>query len=134
MTNLLKAYPIDPGLIPLYGRTGRAIDGRGLETAVLLELERREYSVDYLKTRDGWEVDFMAERPGDTPILNQVCLETQDEAAWEREIRSLASAVQAMPDARAILVTLDPTPPSRILPESLTWMPASRWLLETEHA
>ena len=37
MVNPRKAYPIDPGLIPLYERTGRANTGHALETAVFLE-------------------------------------------------------------------------------------------------
>ena len=41
MVNPRKAYPIDPGLISLYERAGRANLGHALETVVLLELERR---------------------------------------------------------------------------------------------
>ena len=41
MVNPRKAYPIDMGLIPVFDPTGRANLGHALETAVLLELERR---------------------------------------------------------------------------------------------
>ena len=41
MVNPRKAYPVDPGLNPVFDRTGRANLGHALETAVLLELERR---------------------------------------------------------------------------------------------
>ncbi len=41
MVNPRKAYPVDPGLIPVFDRTGRANLGHAPETAVLLELERR---------------------------------------------------------------------------------------------
>jgi uncharacterized protein len=128
----IHARPIrsTPGLIPLYERYGRENAGRALETAVLLELERREYAVDYLKTRDGLEVDFLAEQPGEAPHLIQVSLDTQAESTWEREVRSLASAVRSFPGARATLVTLDPTPPAQMLAEGVTWVPASRWFLE----
>ena len=40
MVNPRKAYPVDPGLIPVFDRSGRANVGHALETAVLLELER----------------------------------------------------------------------------------------------
>ncbi len=33
-------YPVDPGLIPVFHRSGRANEGHALETAVALELER----------------------------------------------------------------------------------------------
>ena len=38
MVNPRKAYPVDPGLIPLYERTGRSNLGHALETAVFLGL------------------------------------------------------------------------------------------------
>ncbi|MFW5973346.1 MAG: ATP-binding protein [Bacteroidota bacterium] len=129
MVNPRRAYPIDAGLIPLYERSGREHRGRALETAILLELERREYKVDYLRTSEGWEVDFIAERPGDPPLLVQVSLESTADETWEREVRSLESAARAFPDALPVLVTLDPTPPAHDLPEPIQWMPASRWLL-----
>lgn len=132
MVNPRKAYPVDPGLIPLYERIGREHRGRALETVVLLELERRAYTVDWLRTADGWEVDFFAERTGDTPLLVQVSLDTAADATWEREVRALSAAARAYPDARALLITLDSSPPTRDLPAPLEWRAASQWLLETE--
>lgn len=131
MVNPRKAYPIDPGLIPLYERTGREHHGRALETAILLELERREYTVDWLRTDDGWEVDFFAQRPGDPPLLIQVSLDTVEIETWEREVRSLEAAARAYPTARAHLITFDSSLPAHELPATIEWRPASRWLLET---
>jgi uncharacterized protein len=130
MANPRKAYPIDPGLIPLYERAGREHRGRALETAVLLELERRGYTVEWLRTSEGWEVDFHAERPGDPPLLVQVSLDTVADATWQREVRALASAAAEHPGAVPLLLTLDPTPPARAPEPSIRWMAASEWLLE----
>ena len=80
MVNPCKAYPVDPGLISLFARSGRSHRGRALETAVLLELERRGWEVSYVRTTEGWEVDFFAHRAGDPPMLVQVCLETAQDA------------------------------------------------------
>jgi uncharacterized protein len=132
MANPRRAYPIDPGLIPLYERAGREHRGRALETVVLLELERRAYTADWLRTPEGWEVDFFAERVGDPPLLVQVSLETTADETWEREVRALESAARGHPEARALLVTLDSSPPRRELPSPLEWQPAARWLLEVE--
>lgn len=129
MANPRKAYPIDSGLIPLFTRLGREHEGRALETAVLLELERRGFEMDWLRTPDGWEVDFFAQRSGETPLLIQVSLDTADPETWQREVRALMDAQGAYPEARAILITLDPTPPAHEIPEGLEWTPASRWLL-----
>jgi len=131
MVNPRKAYPIDPGLIALYERPGREHRGRALETVVLLELERREYSVTWLRVGDDLEVDFLATRPGDPPLLVQLSMDTTEDSTWEREARALEAAAQAYPDADALLITQDPTPPLRALPDSLQWMAAADWLLRS---
>ena len=130
MVNPRKAYPVDPGLISIFERSGGAHHGRGLETVVLLELERRGWEVSYVRTAEGWEVDFLAHRPGEQPLLVQVCLESEADETWDRELRGLEAASAAIPDARPFLVTLDASPPTRPLPATASWAPASRWLLE----
>ena len=130
MVNPRQAYPVDTGLIALFERSGRTQAGRALETAVLLELERRGFEVSYVRTKEGFEVDFLAHRSGEAPLLVQVCLESEGDETWARELRALQAGAAAHPDARAWLVTLDATPPTRPLPEGITWAPAARWLLE----
>jgi hypothetical protein len=75
------------------------------------------------------EVDFFATRPGDSPLLVQVSMDTTADATWEREVRALAAASREYPDAEALLVTQDPTPPRRPLPSPLEWKAATDWLL-----
>lgn len=130
MVNPRKAYPIDPGLIALFERSGRTHHGRALETAVMLELERRGYEVAYVRTAEGWETDFIAHRAGEPPLLVQVCLESEGDETWTRECRGLEAAAREHKEARAFLVTLDAVPPTRPLPAGLIWAPASQWLLE----
>ena len=130
MSNPRKAYPVDSGLIALFERSGHENRGAALETAVLLELERRGFDVAYVRTPDGFEVDFLAERAGDRPLLLQVSLETEGDATWDRELRALEAALPFHPEARAILVTLDAAPPVRPLPDRISWLPAAHWLLE----
>lgn len=72
MVNPRKAYPVDPGLIPVFDRTGRANVGHALETVVLVELERRGMSAGYVRTPEGHEVDCVARRPGGGEELIQV--------------------------------------------------------------
>ena len=130
MVNPRKAYPVDPGLIALFERSGRTHQGRALETVVLLELERRGFDVAYVRTAEGFEVDFIAHRAGEAPLLVQVCLESEGGETWERELRALEAAAVTHSEARAFLVTLDAIPPRRKMPARLTWAPAARWLLE----
>jgi predicted AAA+ superfamily ATPase len=130
MVNPRKAYPVDPGLIPLFERSGRSHRGRALETALVLELARRGWESSYVRTSEGFEVDFLAHRSGEAPLLVQACLESERDETWVRELRALDAAAAEHPDARAWLVTMDATPPRRPMPPGVGWAPAAQWLLE----
>ena len=129
MVNPRKAYPIDPGLIALYSRSDRTYRGASLETVVLLELERRGFTVTWVKVGDDREVDFLAEQPGEQPLLVQVCLDAAADETWEREVSALAEAAAQRRGARAILVTGTSSPPGRGLPKGLEWLAGAEWLL-----
>jgi uncharacterized protein len=130
MVNPRKGYPVDPGLIPLYESTGRPNLGHALETAVLVELERRGYEVSYVRTKEGFEVDFLARAPGQSPELIQVCLDISDNTTREREVRALAGAARELPKARPLLLTLDSMAPRPPLQAPLEWCPAASWFLD----
>lgn len=129
MVNPRKVYPVDPGLIPLFERSGRRHAGRALETTVLLELERRGYDLAYVKTVDGFEVDFLAIHPALEPLLVQVALETGEVSTLEREVRALEAAMREHPEASGLLITMDATPPRIAPPSGARWVAASKWLL-----
>ncbi len=129
MVNPRKAYPVDPGLIPIYERAGRANLGRALETVVLLELERRGCEIGYVRTSEGYEVDFHARDPDGHVWLIQVSAEIRDPTTWQREIRALASAAEAYPDATPLLLTADSQPPTEALAPRFVWQSAASWLL-----
>jgi hypothetical protein len=126
MVNPRKAYPIDPGLIPVFDRTGRANVGHALETCVLLELERRGAEVGYVRTPGGFEVDFLARIPGGGEELIQVCAGAEEEVV-EREVRALAEAARLHPRASLNLVSLDR--PEGELPKGVVGHGALEWLL-----
>ena len=130
MVNPRKAYPIDPGFIPLYERAQRANIGHALETAVLIELERRGCETTYIKTDTGCEVDFHAQPPVGPAQLIQVCADLTAPETHEREIRALLDAAKKHPRAGLRLITLDSTPPMRALPPRIHWQPAASWFLD----
>lgn len=132
MVNPRKAYPVDPGLIPVYDRTGRVNLGHALETVVLVELERRGYETTYVRTREGFEVDFMARARLGEGVLLQVCADISDPSTRDREIRGLSAAASEFPEARPMLLTLDSVPPQPDLPDPLRWISAANWLLTDE--
>jgi len=83
-----------------------------------------------VRTREGFEVDFLAQRADEPPLLVQACLESEADVTWTRELRALEAAAAEHGGARAWLVTMDATPPTRPLPRGIRWAPAARWLLE----
>lgn len=128
MVNPRKVYPIDPALIPIFDRTGRANLGHALETCVLLELERRGAEITYVKTEDGYEVDFLARYPDNHEELIQVCLDPSDPATCHRETRALQEAAKEHPRASLQLVSLEPEI-SINLPSGIITHSAATWLL-----
>lgn len=128
MVNPRKAYPLDPGFIPIFDQTGRANRGHALETAVRVELERRRMPVTYVKTKDGFEVDFLARPPGERPTLIQVAAELADPETRQREIRALLAAKVEHPRATLNLVTLTPEFALDV-PEEIVVHSAWQWLL-----
>ena len=129
MVNPRKAYPVDPGLIPVFDRTGRANTGHALETAVLVELERRGFEVTYLRTPEGYEVDFLARAPSGGMELVQVCADLSDPATAARELRALAAGGVLFPRARKRLLTLTQDGLPAEAPADVEVQAAREWLL-----
>jgi predicted AAA+ superfamily ATPase len=129
MVNPRKIYPIDPGLIPLFDRSGKANLGHALETCVLLELDRRGAEVAYMHTSGGCEVDFLARHPSGREELIQVCASLDDPATREREIRALAEASPDDPKAVRTLIALD-IPAALEVPSGIALHCAADWMIE----
>lgn len=131
MVNPRKAYPVDPGLIPVFDRTGRANTGHALETAVMVELERRRCEVTYVRTPEGHEVDFLARFPDGEEELIQVCAEASDPATAERELRALAGASALHPRATQRLLLLNHDSVPQAVSEGVIVQPTYEWMLPT---
>jgi len=129
MVNPRKVYPVDPGLIPVYDRSGKANLGLALETCVRLELERAGAEVSYVRTASGYEVDFLARYPEGRQELIQVCADLDAAATRERELRALLEAAGEHRRATLHVVSLAPEKrgewPARIAVHS-----AVEWLLD----
>jgi uncharacterized protein len=106
-TNPRKIYPADPGLIDAFDTSGRPNTGHALETVVYNELCRRGAEVAYVKTSEGFEVDFLARHADGRQELIQVCADISNDATWDRETRALEAAVAEHPTAERLIVTLD---------------------------
>lgn len=129
--NPRKVYPIDPGLIPIFDRSGKENLGHLLETVIFLELLRRGAEVTYVRTARGFEVDFCARFVDGRQELIQVCTSIEQPTTFVREIRALQDAAADFPHADLLLVTLD-QPALFETPEGMTIVAARDWLLMEE--
>jgi predicted AAA+ superfamily ATPase len=112
----------------LFDRSGKANVGHALETAVLLELQRRGAQVNYVRTPAGFEVDFYARGVGGDEVLIQVCADLDSPDTLAREVRALQDAALTWPNAVLQLVTINQ--PSGVLPPEIQLHVASNWLLQ----
>lgn len=126
--NPRKVYPIDPGLIPIFDRSGRANTGHALETVVYLELLRRGAEIGYVRTEGGYEVDFYARFAGGKQLLLQVCADIDQPETLAREIRALRQAAEEFPAARLLLITLA-LPAGGVVISKIEVVTAREWLL-----
>ncbi len=128
MVNPRKAYPVDPGIIRIFDRTGRGNRGHALEAVVAVELERRRAAICYVKTLAGYEVDFIARFNSGETVLIQVCEDVSDAEVFHRELRALEAAKATYPDAGRLLLVGQDT--SRLeAPEGVAIQSVLEWLL-----
>jgi len=129
MVNPRKAYPIDPGLIPVFDRSGHTNIGHALETCVALELERRGAELAYVRTSANLEVDFLARQPDGRRDLIQVCADLHTPETQEREFRALLDASREHRGAKLHVITLT-AEVVREQPDGVNILPAAAWLLQ----
>jgi len=128
-SNPRKLYPVDPGLIRAYDTSGRSNLGHALETAVLNELEHRKAEVAYVKTAEGFEVDFHVRHLAGAEELIQVCADPSADATTERELRALTQAALTYPRANRRLLVLTRDQAIPIEATGVSVQPAYEWLL-----
>lgn len=132
-SNPRKAYPVDAGLISAFDRSGKPDTGHALETAVLVELERRRCEQSYVRTKEGFEVDFLTTPVTGKPVLIQVCADVSEAATRAREFRALGAAMAERKGLAGLLLTATSTGISHAqaeAPKGVTVRPAWEWMLE----
>jgi predicted AAA+ superfamily ATPase len=130
-TNPRKIYPVDVGLIQAYDISGRTNLGHALETAVLQELLRRGAAITYVKTQEGYEVDFLARIPGQVQQLIQVCAAPTSQESFAREMRALQAAAVRYRHAERLLVVMTSEQASQLAGQGIRVRPAYEWFLDS---
>lgn len=128
--NPRKIYPADTALIPVFDRSGKSNMGHLLETAVFIELQRRQAAISYVKTPAGFEVDFLARHPDGSEDLIQVCTSIDDPETLAREVRALQDAASEYPRAKQHILTLESRLPFPTVPPQIQVLPVWQWMLE----
>jgi len=105
--NPRKVYPIDTGLAAAY-RASRSVDmGRQLEGFVFTHLRRDRIKIEYYRTRNGHEVDFITSCTGEETALYQVALTLSDSETRAREVDALCEAMDEVGIDRGTIITMD---------------------------
>jgi uncharacterized protein len=128
MVNPRKAYPVDPGLIPVFDRSGKSNLGHVLEAVVALQLERMGAEISYVRNESGSEVDFLSRYPDGHQELIQVCADLDSAAARDREYGALLESAPKYPKAELHIVVLN-TETLRDVPKPIQINTALTWFL-----
>lgn len=103
--NPKKFYVIDNAILDAYSTNARSDYGAFLENLVYLTLRREGHHLGYYETRQGYEIDFIYDRGGQTCLV-QACWSLEDDTTRQREIRALCEAAKAFANPRKLIVTL----------------------------
>jgi predicted AAA+ superfamily ATPase len=129
--NPRKIYPADPALGPVFDRSRKSNLGQALAVAVHNELRRRGDETAYVKTKVGYEVDFLARGADGGQTLIQVCANADEPETLAREVRALREAAAENPADRLLILTAASRLPFPEVPAPIAILPAWQWMLES---
>jgi len=127
--NPRKLYLADHALAAAFSPAAGRDRGRLLENMVACQLARQARDLSYVRTPDGFEVDFLATGHRGDRRLVQVASDLSAPGVLEREIRALRAASAAFPDA-SLLLLAENDPAQLHVPDPIPYVPVWKWLLE----
>jgi hypothetical protein len=126
--NPRKLYLADHALAAAFSPAADLDRGHLIENIVACELSRESRDLAYYKTRDGFEVDFLATSHDGKEHLIQVCADLSDPDTRDREVRALESARKERPAATRTLLCAGDPPRGAARPPGLQVVPVWKWL------
>ena len=132
--NYQKVYAVDWALAKANASADAVDITRQLETMVYLELRRRGFELSYFKTRQGWEIDFVALQKNGAdkrPTLYQVAYSLGSKEVRDRELRGLPETTRYLNAQRAVVLTLNEEENLLVDGVQIEVIPVWKWLLET---
>ena len=124
-----KVYCIDNGLCQSVAFKFSGNEGWYLENLVAIELKRRGEEIFYYETRGGKEVDFLLRRGSKVTGLIQVTSSLSDPWVREREVKSLASAMEELEFRKGTILTNSDQEEIKIGKSKIVVIPVYQWLL-----
>jgi len=132
-TNPKKVYCVDHALIPLVSSGVLMNAGHLLENLVFVALRRLYSAIFYYKTKNGREIDFVAQDHAKTKLLVQVCESLINETTKKREVLALEEAMEEMHLRSAVIVTRNEEESIVRGDKTISVVPAWRFLIEVGH-
>lgn len=128
-TNPKKAYCIDHAFVRSCSSGILVNSGHLLENLVFLALRRLSPKIHYYKTKQGWELDFIAILPDRTRLLVQVCEQMEQPKTRERELRALSESMKELGTSEGYVVTRAEDSVHELEHGQIRILPAWRFLL-----
>ncbi len=128
--NPRKVYAIDSGLAHAFAHSPTAGWGHLLENVVFMELRRRNLAIEYYRTKNGFEVDFITTSHDGTLMLIQVSARLADPDTRYREIRALSDAMEETGIPHGTILTLDDEEIIETRHGDVNILPAWLWMLK----
>jgi len=110
---------------------GEGIDEtRALENIIFLELHRRKAEINYYRTKEGYEVDFVVSKGKKIQSLIQVCYNLNDKDVKKREFRALAKSAEYLKVKDLTVITYNDEEQEEADGHKINIVPAWKWLLK----
>lgn len=128
-TNPRKIYAIDTGLINAFLHQPPSDWGRLLENFVYMELRRRGFTIEYYRTQQNTEVDFITTTMKGEQTLYQVALNLNESSTRERELTALETAMKECHIRQGYILTLDTHETIKLTAGTINILPVWHWVV-----
>lgn len=131
-----KVYAVDNGFVTAKAIQHSPDKGKLMENLVFMELVKRGYDPErelfYYKTRNNREIDFVLKKETEVTELIQVCYESINSVAEEREAKALTEASGELKVDTLSVLTWDEEREVRRDGKTVRFKPLWKWLLDKD--
>ena len=129
--NHKKVYCIDWALAYVVSYGAGIDETRAFENMIYIELKRRRYDINYFKTRDGFEIDFVTTNREDRSInIYQVAYSIENDIVRNREFRALIKSAKYLGAKNTTVITFDEEGLEILDEIEINIIPVWKWLLQ----